>query len=576
MYVIRSRSLDCPKVFQPSAIVAGTRYVDEMYAKTEIRVMEGFLLSIYNISWTTLAGVGIGAYLIAVILYRLTLHPLAKHPGPLLGRITDWYSVYQAWSGDRHLDFIELHEKYGPFVRFGPNRISVNTNEGLKEIYGMKCNTRKASYYKTFAHVFKGDSSNTIIDPEKHGRKKRVVTQALSENSIRAMEEHILNNVRTFCRLMCDGNHAGSDGTKKAVHEEWSTPKDMTRWAGCLTFDIMGDICFSHSFEMLEKEENRYILDMLPRGVQGLNIVAHMQGLLALHLDKVLFRRLDKDMQRYQAFSKRQSDTRVSKGDNVPIKDVFSFLIDAKDPETGSGFEMPELVGEASLLITGGSDTTATAITSTIFYLLHNPSTLEGLTHQVLSLFPTLESIRGGVLLSQARYLKACVDEAMRMSPGVPGLLPREVQPGGLSISGTHFPPGTDMGVPHYAIHHNEAYYPDSFAYKPERWIADDKAGWSVECVALAQSAFCPFSIGPRGCVGKALAMKEIMIVVARLIWLFEMRISEGTRMGEGSEPLGRGRTRSGEFQMRDMFVGKAEGPLVEFRARRTDARVVG
>lgn len=60
-----------------------------------------------------------------------------------------------------------------------------------------------------------------------------------------------------------------------------------------------------------------------------------MQGLLALHLDKVLFRRLDKDMQRYQAFSKRQSDTRVSKGDNVPIKDVFSFLIDAKDPETG-------------------------------------------------------------------------------------------------------------------------------------------------------------------------------------------------------------------------------------------------
>ena len=97
-----------------------------------------------------------------------------------------------------------------------------------------------------------------------------------------------------------------------------------------------------------------------------------MQGLLALHLDKILFRELDKDMQRYQAFSKRQSDTRISKGDNVPIKDVFSFLIDAKDPETGkqcragygnsplksskgSGFDMPELVGEASLLITGGN-----------------------------------------------------------------------------------------------------------------------------------------------------------------------------------------------------------------------------
>ena len=48
-----------------------------------------------------------------------------------------------------------------------------------------------------------------------------------------------------------------------------------------------------------------------------------MQGLLKLHLDKILFRKLDTDMQRYLAFSKRQSDTRISKGDNVPIKDVF-------------------------------------------------------------------------------------------------------------------------------------------------------------------------------------------------------------------------------------------------------------
>lgn len=61
-----------------------------------------------------------------------------------------------------------------------------------------------------------------------------------------------------------------------------------------------------------------------------------MQGLLRLHLEKIFFRKFDKDMQRYQAFSKRQSDVRISKGANVPIRDVFSFLIDAKDPETGN------------------------------------------------------------------------------------------------------------------------------------------------------------------------------------------------------------------------------------------------
>lgn len=143
----------------------------------------------------------------------------------------------------------------------------------------MKCNTRKASYYKAFAHVFKGDSSNTIIDPVKHGRKKRILTQALSESSIRAMEEHILSNVRNFCRLMCDKNDVSNDDdTNKALPGAWSAPKDITRWAGCLTFDIMGDICFSQSFGMLEKEDNRYILDMLPKGVQGLNIVGQLNS----------------------------------------------------------------------------------------------------------------------------------------------------------------------------------------------------------------------------------------------------------------------------------------------------------
>lgn len=81
------------------------------------------------------------------------------------------------------------------------------------------------------------------------------------------MEEHVLNNVRRFWRVV------GSGGGDEREEGRWSSPKDMTRWAGCLTFDIMGDICFSHSFEMLEREENRYILDALPKGVQGLNIV---------------------------------------------------------------------------------------------------------------------------------------------------------------------------------------------------------------------------------------------------------------------------------------------------------------
>ena len=79
-----------------------------------------------------------------------------------------------------------------------------------------------------------------------------------------------------------------------------------------------------------------------------------MQGLASLQLDKILFRNLAAANTRYEAFSKEQADHRIAKGDKLKVKDVFYFLQKGKDPETGQGFTLDELVAEASLLILGG------------------------------------------------------------------------------------------------------------------------------------------------------------------------------------------------------------------------------
>lgn len=146
--------------------------------------------------------------------------------------------------------------------------------------------------------------------------------------------------------------------------------------------------------------------------------------------------------------------------------------------------------------------------------------------------------------------------------------MPREVLAGGATIDGHLFPAGVEVGTPHYALHHNEAYYSDPFDFKPSRWLVGSEKGITEGSVQLAQSALCAFSIGPRGCLGKGMAYLETSIVLARIIFLYDMRIAPGTSLGEGRPDGPDGRRRREEYQLIDTFVSKAHDPMVVFKLR--------
>lgn len=286
------------------------------------------------------------------------------------------------------------------------------------------------------------------------------------------------------------------------------------------------------------------------------------------HLDKILLRKIAAGRERYMKYSKAQAGERVKLGDDADRKDFFHYLLKAKDPETGAGFSMSELWGESNLLIIAGSDTTSTALASTFFYLVHNTHALQKASAEVRAAFASVKDIVSGPTLASCHYLRACLDEAMRLSPPVGGILPREVLPGGSVIDGHTIAAGIDVGTPTYTIHHNPSYFPQPFAYIPKRWLAGSAAGITPESVALARSAFCPFSVGSRGCIGKGLAYTELSTTLARTLWLFELRLAPGSRRGEGNRCLEWGRQRETEFQLRDCFTSQKDGPMVEFRLR--------
>ena len=248
-------------------------------------------------------------------------------------------------------------------------------------------------------------------------------------------------------------------------------------------------------------------------------------------------------------------------------QDMFHFLFQAVDPDTGKGYSPQELQAEAHLLVIAGSDTTAIILSSFFFYIVRNPRPYKRLVKEIRSTFDSVHEIGSGPKLSSCKYLRACVDETMRMTPAVPSELDRLVLAGGQMVEGELYPAGVTVGTSEWSNGRSDE-YGDPHIYRPERWIVDVEAGVTPEEVARICSYFHPFSAGWGNCVGQNLAMLELLTTVARTLYRFDARAEPGSTLGEGSPELGWGRRDRKQFQVDDAFIAIRNGPMIQFKKR--------
>jgi len=92
------------------------------------------------------------------------------------------------------------------------------------------------------------------------------------------MENHILANVRTFCAQLGQSKFPkGKTNESIESHSSpglWSSAQNMADWCNYLTFDVMGDLCFGKAFGMLERNENRHVVDLIGNAAHSHLIVS--------------------------------------------------------------------------------------------------------------------------------------------------------------------------------------------------------------------------------------------------------------------------------------------------------------
>ncbi|KAL2132506.1 hypothetical protein VTI74DRAFT_3725 [Chaetomium olivicolor] len=505
-------------------------------------------------------------------MYLAFFHPLAKYPGPWLAKFTNAYAAYHGWRGDIHLDMWRCHQRYGDYVRYGPDRLMFNTVEGLRDIYGIGSLAKivKASAYEPLVH--RAPNTLTIRGGKEHARRRRIMAQGVSEKAQRGYEHRISSHITKFCDVMF-----GNQKTEMASRT-WSEPMDMSKWCYYLSFDIMADVVFGAKYNLLENERFRYVVESIDKSNVRMSLLIQFPRFAALKLDKYIFREAIIARNRFIKFVTRVVGDRLgrmkttspaAKAKAEDAGDVFANLAAAKDPETGEGFTLNEIAAESTTLIVAGADTSSVAFAAILFYLADNKEAYDRVAAEVRSKFRSREDIVMGAALASCDYLYACINEALRMSPPVGLALWREVAASNVVLDGQAIPPGLDVGVPLYSIHHDAKYYESPFEYRPERWLVDDGTG----SVDRARSVFNPFSVGIRSCLGKGLAMTEMALTTANILFTGDFRFAEGSKglIGRGQKDAPLGRHRHHEYQLFDHVTGQKKGPFLQFSPRQQE-----
>ncbi|KAH7304635.1 cytochrome P450, partial [Rhexocercosporidium sp. MPI-PUGE-AT-0058] len=278
----------------------------------------------------------------------------AEFPGPFWSRISPIPLVLQCRKAQRSKWVLRQHEKYGHIVRIAPNHISIDVPEAIDTIYGHKTGFTKGPFYEDKAHVSSPVLFNTR-NVQIHQRKRKYINPAFSARNLQDFVEYMNPSISRIVQVM--RNHASN-----------LEPLRFLQTANFLAFDVIGQYAFCSAFGFLKigRDDLNLIHTVDTRG-EVLNTLGNLPTWIRPYIKYLRFDpfwlfdgiRSTANLESIgrAAFERRGEETNCR-------KDLMSFLLNAKDPETGGPLSTTEIVAEVISFIVGGSDTTSSTMTN--------------------------------------------------------------------------------------------------------------------------------------------------------------------------------------------------------------------
>lgn len=197
--------------------------------------------------------------------------------------------------------------------------------------------------------------------------------------------------------------------------------------------------------------------------------------------------------------------------------DLLSRLLDAQDPEGGTGLTDAEVRDQALIFLLAGHETTATSLTFTLHLLGLHPDIQQKVRDEAVEVLG--DRLPNHADTKALAYSTMAIKEAMRLYPAVYAI-PRLIMKAD-EVNGYTLPVGAVAAVSPWVTHRHPDYWDDPETFDPERFTPEREK-------VRHRYAYFPFGGGPRACIGQYFSMLESIVMTPVLVRAFEFTSPPG------------------------------------------------